>query len=226
MTDEPILEPTGGSGPGRTILLALVGAVALALVASLTLGGGDPPGDLDSQETAPVAVFGEGLPAFAGTDEVDHAIGRLAPDFDATTFDGRTVQVRPGDGTGYVIVFFAHWCPHCQVEVPKLTAWIERDGIPADVEVVGVSTAVYLDRGNLPRAWFVAEGWPELVLRDSDGSEVAEAYGLRSFPYFVVVGPDGRVRARASGGQPLEGWNHLLEEATRSGGLPLGADST
>ena len=58
MTDEPILEPTGGSGPGRTILLALVGAVALALVASLTLGGGDPPGDLDSQETAPVAVFG------------------------------------------------------------------------------------------------------------------------------------------------------------------------
>ena len=116
--------------------------------------------------------------------------------------------------------------PALQVEVTKLTAWIERDGIPADVEVVGVSTAVYLDRGNLPRAWFIAEGWPELVLRDSDDSEVAEAYGLRSFPYFVVVGPDGRVRARASGGQPLEGWKHLLDEATLSGGLPLGADST
>jgi thiol-disulfide isomerase/thioredoxin len=226
MTDEPTQESTGRSGPGRTILLALVGAVVLALVASLTLGGGDPPGDPGGQETGAVAVFGEGLPAFAGTDDVDDAIGRLAPDFDATTFNGDTVQVRPGDGTGYVIAFFAHWCPHCQVEVPKLTAWIERDGIPAGVKVVAVSTAVYLDRGNLPRAWFIAEGWPELVLRDSDDSEVAEAYGLRSFPYFVVVGPDGRVRARASGGQPLEGWKHLLDEATLSGGLPLGADAT
>ena len=225
MTDELIPEPTRRSGPGRTMLLALVGAVVLALVASLTLGGGDPPGDPGSLETGPVAVFGEGLPAFAGTDG-DDAIGRLAPDFDATTFNGDTVQVRSGDGTGYVIAFFAHWCPHCQAEVPKLTAWIGRDGIPSGVKVVAVSTAVYLDRGNLPRAWFAAEGWPELVLRDSDDSAVAEAYGLRGFPYFVVVGTDGRVRARVSGGQPLEGWKHLLDQATRSGAVSLGADST
>ena len=225
MTDELTPEPTRRSGPGRTMLLALVGAVALALVASLTLGGGDPPGDPDTQETGAVAVFGEGLPAFAGTDG-DDAVGRMAPDFDATTFNGDTVQVRPGDGTGYVIAFFAHWCPHCQVELPKLTAWIERDGIPAGVEVVGVSTAVYMDRGNLPRSWFVAEGWPELVLRDSNDSAVAEAYGLRSFPYFVVVGTDGRVRVRVSGGQPLEGWKHLLEQAALSGAVLLGADST
>jgi thiol-disulfide isomerase/thioredoxin len=225
MTDEQAREPGGRSGPGRTILMALVGAVALALVASLTLGGGDPPGDPDGLETGPVAVFGEGLPAFAGTDG-DDAVGRLAPDFDATTFNGDTVQVRPGDGTGYVIAFFAHWCPHCQAEVPKLTEWIGRDGIPSGVKVVAVSTAVYLDRGNLPRAWFAAEGWPELVLRDSDDSEVAEAYGLRSFPYFVVVGADGRVRARASGGQPLEGWEHLLDQATLSGAVPLGEDAT
>ena len=225
MTDEQAREPGGRSGPGRTILMALVGAVALALVASLTLGGGDPPGDPDGLETGPVAVFGEGLPAFAGADG-DDAVGRLAPDFDATTFNGDTVQVRPGDGTGYVIAFFAHWCPHCQAEVPKLTGWIGRDGIPSGVKVVAVSTAVYLDRGNLPRAWFAAEGWPELVLRDSDDSEVAEAYGLRSFPYFVVVGADGRVRARASGGQPLEGWEYLLDQATLSGAVPLGEDAT
>ena len=225
MTDEEAREPGGRSGPGRTILVVLVGAVALALVASLTLGGGDPPGDPDGLETGPVAVFGEGLSAFAGV-EGDDAVGRLAPDFDATTFNGNTVQVRPGDGIGYVIAFFAHWCSHCQAEVPKLTAWIGRDGVPSGVKVVAVSTAVYLDRGNLPRAWFAAEGWPELVLRDSDESEVADAYGLRSFPYFVVVGTDGRVRARVSGGQSLEGWEYLLDQATLSGAVPLGSDST
>ena len=225
MTDEQAQEPGGRSGSGRTILMVLVGAVALALVAALTLGGGDPPGDPDGLETGPVAVFGEGLSAFAGV-EGDDAVGRLAPDFDATTFNGNTVQVRPGDGIGYVIAFFAHWCSHCQAEVPKLTAWIGRDGVPSGVKVVAVSTAVYLDRGNLPRAWFAAEGWPELVLRDSDESEVADAYGLRSFPYFVVVGTDGRVRARVSGGQSLEGWEYLLDQATLSGAVPTGSDST
>ena len=225
MTDEEAREPGGRSGPGRKILMVLVGAVALALVAALTLGGGDPPGDPDGLETGPVAVFGEGLSAFAGV-EGDDAVGRLAPDFDATTFNGNTVQVRPGDGIGYVIAFFAHWCSHCQAEVPKLTAWIGRDGVPSGVKVVAVSTAVYLDRGNLPRAWFAAEGWPELVLRDSDESEVADAYGLRSFPYFVVVGTDGRVRARVSGGQSLEGWEYLLDQATLSGAVPTGSNST
>ena len=217
--------PVRRSGPGRTVVLALVGAVALALVAALTLGGGEQTGDPDSLETGPVVVVGESLPTFEETTG-DAAVGRPAPGFDATTFDGRTVKVRPGDGTGYVIAFFAHWCSHCQAEVPKLVEWIDRDGIPSGVEVVAVSTAVYLDRGNLPRSWFAAEGWRELVLRDSDGSEVAEAYGLRSFPYFVVVGTDGRVRARISGALPSDGWAYVLNQATRSGAVPTGADAT
>jgi len=217
--------PVGRSGPGRTVVLALVGAVALALVAALTLGGGGQTGDPDGLEAGPVVVVGGPLPTFEETTG-DAAVGRPAPGFDATTFDGRTVKVRPGDGTGYVIAFFAHWCSRCQAEVPKLVEWIDRDGSPSGVEVVAVSTAVYLDRGNLPRSWFAAEGWRELVLRDSDGSEVAEAYGLRSFPYFVVVGTDGRVRARIGGGLSPDGWAYVLNQATRSGAVPTGADAT
>ena len=207
------------------MVLALVGAVALALVAALTLGGGDEVGDPVGLETGPVTVVGGPLPTFEETIN-DAAVGLPAPGFDATTFDGRTVKVRPGDGTGYVVAFFALWCPHCQAEMPKLVEWINRDGIPSGVEVVSVSTAVYLDRGDLPRASFAAEGWSELVVRDSDGSEVAEAYGLRSFPYFVVVGTDGRVRVRISGSLPPDGWAYALDQATRSGAVPTGADAT
>ena len=137
------------SGPGRTIAIALVGAVVLALVAAWTLGGGEPAGDPDGLETVPVVVAGEGLTAFVDTSG-DAAVGMVAPDFDATTFDGREVLVRPGGGSGYVLAFFAHWCPHCQAEVPKLVEWISRGGIPSGVEVVAVSTSVYLDRGNPP----------------------------------------------------------------------------
>jgi thiol-disulfide isomerase/thioredoxin len=215
---------SGAGGPGRTILFVLIGAVALALVAALTLGGGEPVGDPDGLETGPVVVAGEALPEFAGTPG-DLAVGMMAPDFDATTFDGRDVLVRPGEGSGYVLAFFAHWCPHCQAEVPKLVEWIGRGGIPDGVEVVAVSTAVYLDRGNPPRAWLAGEGWPVVAVRDDDVSTVADAYGLRSFPYFVVVGTDGRVRGRIGGGLAPEAWNWALDQAGRSGAVHTGADS-
>ena len=221
---EASTEPGKRSGPGRTVVLALVGAVALALVAALTLGGGEQVGDRDGLETGPVAVVGEPLPTFEETTS-NAAVGLPAPGFDATTFDGRTVKVRPGDGTGYVIAFFAHWCSHCQAEVPKLVDWIGRGGIPDGVEVVAVSTAVYLDRGNLPRAWLAGEGWPVVAVRDDDAATVADAFGLRSFPYFVVIGSDGRVRGRLSGGLTLEDWNWALDQAGRSGAVSTGANS-
>ena len=212
-------------GLGRTIVLVMAGAVVLALVAALTLGGDEEMGDPDGLETGPVSVYGGVLADFIDSAN-DAALGEMAPSFDATTFEGTTVQVRPGEGTGYVIGFFAHWCPHCQAEVPKLVEWISRGGIPSGVEVVAVSTSVYLDRGNPPRAWLDGEGWPTTAVRDDDASTVADAFGLRSFPYFVVVGTDGRVRGRFSGGLWPEVWEWALDQAGRSGAVPTGPDST
>ena len=54
MTD--YLEPQQRKGPGRTIALVLAGAVALALVAALTLSGDEEKGDPDGLETGPVAI--------------------------------------------------------------------------------------------------------------------------------------------------------------------------
>ena len=209
-------------GLGRTIVLVMAGAVVLALVAALTLGGDEEMGDPDGLETGPVSVYGGVLADFIDSAN-DAALGEMAPSFDATTFEGTTVQVRPGEGTGYVIGLFAHWCPHCQAELPKLVEWIARAGLPDNVEVVAVSTGVRLDRGNPPQAWFEDEGWLETVVRDDDQSSVGTAYGLRSFPYFVVVGIDGRVRGRISGGLAPQQWEWLLDQGGRSGIITSGA---
>lgn len=211
-----VLETQRSSGPGRTIVLAVVGAGALALVAALTLGGGSEPRDSSGGETGPVSVYGDYLPDFAGSPN-DPALGLVGPSFDATTFEGIAIEVRPGQGSGYVIGFFAHWCPHCQAEMPKLVDWMTRRAVPEGVTVLAVSTAVYPERGNLPRNWFDTEGWPQLAVRDDESSAVGEAYGLRSFPYFVVLGTDGRVRGRIGGGLTPEQWDWMLDQARRSG---------
>ena len=202
----------GGSDTGSNPLLKwlIVGVVALVAVAVAVgfLASRDAEERAQASDVAQVSdvsIEGEPLPQFDGQ-KPDPAMDRQAPAFAATTFDGVEVSVLPGDGTAKVIGFFAHWCPHCQRELPRLA-----NRLPAGVDVIAVSTAVDEGRGNYPpSAWFEAEQWPAVAVRDSASSEIAEAYGLGGFPYTVAVDTDGRVVARVSGELNDSAWEYLL----------------
>ena len=160
-----------------------------------------------------VTVTGEPLPEmpqvtgsspFTTADD-DPAIGKPAPKLQGESFDGSNITIDPGDGTPRVIVFVAHWCPHCQKEVPLIQEWIDDGNLPEGVEIVFVSTAVNEPRGNYPpSAWIVEEGVTPRVLLDDDQSAAAADYGLTSFPYFVMTNGEGEVVARGSGEIPMD----------------------
>ena len=144
----------------------------------------------------------------------DVSIGAPAPALRGRSFDGRPVNVEPGDGRTYMVVFLAHWCPHCNAEVPRLIEWKNRGLVPDDLVVVGVSTAVAADRPNYPPSqWVVDKGWPWPVMADSSDMDAAAAYGVSGFPFFAIVGPDGKVRARSSGEQSIEAVDALVKSA-------------
>ncbi|UDY35432.1 TlpA family protein disulfide reductase [Dermatobacter hominis] len=164
------------------------------------------------QETAAVTVTGEPLPEMPSSTgsspftsaSDDPAIGAAAPKIEGETFDGSKVTIDPADGTPKVIVFVAHWCPHCQKEVPLIQEWIDEGNLPEGVEIVFVSTAVSEDRPNYPpSAWIADEGITSQVVLDDDQSAAASDYGLTSFPYFVMTNGQGQVVARGSGEVPM-----------------------
>ena len=172
----------------------------------------------DVAQVADVNIEGEHLPPFEGH-EPDPAMETVAPAFAATTFGGVEVSVLPGNGTAKVIGFFAHWCPHCQRELPRITNWLAANQLPAGVEVIAVSAAVDSGRPNYPpSAWFEEEQWPEVVVRDSESNEIGDAYGLRGFPYMVAVDADGRVVARVSGELTDAAWEFLLRTVAPAAG--------
>ena len=113
-------------------------------------------------------------------------------------FDGSPVTFAPG--VPRIYGFFAHWCPHCQAELPKLTEWL-REGIGADgVEVAAISTAVAPEGDNHPPSrWFEDVGYPGDVLVDSANDTAAIAFGLVAYPYWVVTDADGTVLLRMTG---------------------------
>ena len=203
-----------GSNPLLKWLIIGVVALVVVAVAVALLAGRDAEQraqDSGVRQVSDVNIEGEPLPRFDGQ-EPDPAMERVAPAFAATTFDGVEVSVLPGDGTAKVIGFFAHWCPHCQRELPRLAGWLAANELPAGVEVIAVSTAVDPGRGNYPpSAWFEEEQWPAVAVRDSESNEISDAYGLRGFPYTVGVDADGRVVARVSGELNDAAWEFLLQ---------------
>lgn len=195
------------SNKSRTLPIigsVVAGVAALALVAlflspsSDEVGSSTNKGTSSPVETGAVTVTGEALPQTT-TSGADPAIGRSGPALSGTGVAGEPVEVRPGAGP-MLLVFGAHWCPHCQAEFPRLVEAYEEGLFPQDLEVVAVSTAVTKSQPNYPpSAWLAKIRWPYPVLVDSSTNTAAKAYGISGFPFSVLLDADGRVVARHSG---------------------------
>ncbi len=180
-------------------LWGIVGAVVLALaVVAVVLSRGDnAPAAV---ETQPVAATGESLPQIPSSGS-DMAIGMPAPTLAGSSFDGSPVTIDPGStGRPTAIWFVAHWCPHCNAEVPRIVSLQNQGALPAGVDVDAVSTSANPSAPNYPpSAWFRSEGWPFPVLADDATGTAGQAYGLRSFPYLVLTDAEGNVVYRHAG---------------------------
>jgi len=158
---------------------------------------GSSLGELVGQTGEPL-VSGDVLPQLL-TSVGDAAVGLPAPTITGENFAGEAVAIA-ADGTPTAIVFLAHWCPHCQTEVPRVQAWLNSGGGVDGVEIVSVSTSVSAARANYPPSdWLEREQWsPDVLLDDATGS-VHRSFGGGGFPYWVFLNADGTVAARTAG---------------------------
>jgi len=222
-------QPEPGSSASRWLLpvaaVVLLGVGALAWVlgqgGSSAAPGASPSaavsaGASSSQDVAagPPVITGTPLPAFTGTPD-DPAIGMAAPVVQGYDHQGAPVAIEP-NGRVQMVIFAAHWCPHCQREIPIIQDWVDGGGLPDDVDIVTVSTGIEPTAPNYPpEAWFEREGWTAPVIVDETGS-VAQAYGLASYPYFVILDGTGNVVIRLVGEIPTDDLEQVLAAVPRS----------
>jgi thiol-disulfide isomerase/thioredoxin len=186
-----------GQSKSRGPLIAgIVGAViVIALIAAVALGGNTQPG----AEFGAPEVTGA-LPLMPSSSSLDSgAAGLGAPSIAGADFDGTEVVIE-NDGRAKAIVFLAHWCPHCQAEVPRVQEWLDAGGGVEGVDIYSVSTSMNSGRPNYPSsAWLDREGWTSPVIRDDQENSAHTAYGAGGFPFWVFVEEDGTVALRTSG---------------------------
>lgn len=211
-------------GVAVVVLLAAVIAIAVTSSEEPVAGGGPSPsggtvvpsGDLHYGE---VQVSGTPLEQSRTMGASDPVVGATIPTVTGQQFDGSPISIE-NDGKPKVVMFVAHWCPHCQAEVPRVQEWLDESGMPSDVDLYAVATGTSSSRTNFPPGdWLREAGWSVPTLVDDEQSAAANAYGLMTYPYFVVVDSSGKVVTRASGEITQETWNGLLEAART--GVPL-----
>ena len=213
----------------------IAGGVALAIAAIvavvLVVGGGSSSSSTttstisDASETSQptngdavtaaefqtVKATGEMLSALEDPDN-DPARGKLAPVVNGFGFDGAPLTITP-TGKPMLVVFLAHWCPHCNAEIPRLIEWKDSGAMPGDLEVIGVSTGARDDAPNWPPSqWVVDKAWPWPVMADSEDQGAALAFGVSGYPGLILLNGDGKVLARRSGEAGIDALKAWAEE--------------
>ena len=188
----------------------IAGAVVLVLGLAIAIGvtlssepvaAGLPEGEIN--------VDGEFLPQYAGENDDNIALGLSAPTFSAPDQNSEIFNLEK-NGNSKALLFLAHWCPHCQREVPVVQSFIDSNGVPPGIDVIAVATSIDRGRDNYPpQEWLEREGWSEIQIYDLD-REIGEAYGLNAFPYWVFLDKDLNVIARRTGNLPEDMVGALL----------------
>lgn len=100
------------SGIGGLLAAAVVGVIALGVLASMPMSMGN---DFSTWE------------------------GKPAPDFQVTTLDGTPIQLSALRGKRVIVDVWATWCPPCRMEIPHFNDLASELG-PDQLVILGVSS--------------------------------------------------------------------------------------
>jgi peroxiredoxin len=159
-------------------VLVVVAVAAVAVIATLGGGGGGTGGVADS-------VTVSGSPRSS-----ELQVGDRIPDFVAPALGGGEVRWADTAGTPRVLMVWAPWCPHCQVELPRMA---QTAAAYPGVELVSVTTAVDERPGPTPQAFMDEHGLTFPVALDDANGTIASALGLTAFPLTYYVDGDGTI---------------------------------
>ncbi len=198
---------SSSSGSKTGLIIGIVGGlVVLLLIAAVVLGNEE----VGAEYGEPV-VQGTALSQFPKTEAVDFtATGQTAPDVLGKNYDGSEVTIT-NDGNAKAIVFLAHWCSHCQQEVPRVQQWLNSGGGVEGVDMYSVSTSANSGQPNYPPSeWLEKENWTVPLIVDDQKNTVLNAYGAGGFPYWVFLNADGTVAVRTAGELTIDQLREIL----------------
>jgi len=196
----------------KIILWIIGGVVGLGLIVGLAFSIASEESLDESIAFGEVTVEGANLP-FLEDPSNDPALGVPAPTVSGGDWNDNQYSIA-ADGRPKIVIFLAHWCPHCQAEVPVVQDWINSGGLPSDVDMYSITVLSEKLRPNWPpQVWLEDEGWTVPVIMDDVRSSAALAYGMRGTPFYVVLDGENTNLGRFSGELGVAGLEAMVQIA-------------
>ena len=130
------------------------------------------------------------------------AVGTEAPDFAATTSDGKTVHLSDFKGKPVVLDFWSTWCGPCQMSMPHLEKVYQQ---VKDKEVTVLGVCVWDDKAAYDK-WIIAKKGIYTFTtafdpagRTMDTSIASHLYNVSGIPTQYVIDKDGKIAASSVG---------------------------
>ncbi len=121
-------------------------------------------------------------------------VGKMAPEFTLSTFDGSPMKLSDSRGKAVVLNFWASWCIPCREEAPLLeAAWQALK----DREVVFLGVNIQ-DSEEAARDFVHGFGITFPNGRDAKG-KIAIDYGVYGIPETLFIDRQGRITAKVIG---------------------------
>ena len=158
----------------------------------------------DYQGTKFVEQFAKQEAAHAETEKLQAGLapGKSFPDFTEKDLAGQPLSVGQFKGQVVLVDFWATWCGPCVHELPNVLETYKKYHSQG-FEIVGVS----LDSSREKLDAFIKEHegmtWPQYFDGKGWNNKVAGRYGVRSIPFTVLVGPDGKIIGKGLRGEAL-----------------------
>lgn len=118
--------------------------------------------------------------------------GKPAPDFEATTIDGKKIKLSDLKGKVVLLDFWATWCPPCVEAIPALVE-LNKAMEGKSFQMIGISA----DNERSELEEFVKEKnvtWPQIHPEDGDTSSPMSLYGIMKFPTTVLIDRQGVIQ--------------------------------
>ncbi len=193
-------KPKSMSLAEKAIIIALVAVVLIgASYIALNMLRSPSSGETSAQtptETPPVEETPEPTPQSTDENVVLRDMGE-APGFTLKSINGETVRLADFHGKVVLLDFWATWCSPCRMSISQLKR-LNNEFSGEGFVIVSVNLGEKLGR---VKSFASTEGMTWTILLDSQG-QVADSYGVRGIPTFILIDKHGRIRLKITGLTP------------------------
>jgi thiol-disulfide isomerase/thioredoxin len=196
-----------GEGRGSTGLWIGLGVAAIALVVIAVVFGGS---NSSNGTSGTDGVAPDGSVSIARDSGGIIAAGDPIPEWSAPALDGSgTITWSQYVGKPTVLAVWAPWCPHCQAELPRLSAAV---GQHPGVQLTSITTAVGQEPGPTPSQYMSDNGLTFPVAMDDANRTLMTGLGVQGFPTTYFVDSSGNVVRSTEGEIPPDELESILSD--------------